>query len=304
MRGEDCGRVEVGRIHSLGSATGSDERSDLFTVRSERKPDDGSTLALSTLGPARVDELAHDGWIDERPGGFELVHREPRPERSVCAPRRELGCLADLVPDPNLTRLEAQDPGERSRGERSDLRRVAQASQIDEESGEPGKIEDSRRAECRGPRRERSGQGTQELQSSVRDGTLGVDVEHADRDSPLAERQRDLAGHRRRRLQVIGIRLNVDDDLPAAKTDGATHDSLLHSDAVRHDGVPALGDEPETSVLEDEDGRKHPVDRLVECIDCSVDRPYRVVGRIGRAHRLLDCSSEQARIERPQDAAR
>ena len=96
--------------------------------------------------------------------------------------------------------------------------------------------------------------------------------------------------------------MDIGDDLPATKSDCAAHDPLLDSDAVRHDGVPALRNEPQASVLEHEGGRKHTVDRGVERVDRCVDGSDRVVGRIRRAHRILDRSGEQAGIERPRHA--
>ena len=88
--------------------------------------------------------------------------------------------MAELVPDPDLTRLDAKHPSERRGGERGDLGGVAHAAQVDEQPGERGKIEDARGAERLGSRRQRRRQRPQELEHPSGKRALGIDVEDAD----------------------------------------------------------------------------------------------------------------------------
>ncbi len=75
---------------------------------------------------------------------------------------------------------------------------------------------------------------------------------------------RRLGGDPREDLQVVRIRVHVEDELAASVTGCASDYPLLDADPVGYDRVAALRDEPEMPVLEDEDRWKQAVDRLVE----------------------------------------
>ena len=160
MSGEHGRRVETLGTDSASAA--ADERADVLTVRTQRKPDDGHAASCRAgRGRRRADG----------PGpGRRGCERCRAPRRSEATPPRSethdasSTGRADLVPHPDLARLEPEDAGERRGRERRDLVRVAQAAEVDEEPRERGQVEPARRSEGRGLRRERCGERAEELQ--------------------------------------------------------------------------------------------------------------------------------------------
>ena len=171
---------------------------------------------------------------------------------------------------------------------------------MDEEACEGRKVERPPRTQRTGKGRERADKGPQRLGGAVRERALGLDVEDTDDGSPGAKRDRELRDHPGQRLDVVRVGSNVRRELRAAEPDRAPDDAALDREAVRDDRIPALRDQPESSVLEHEDRRHGACDRLVERFDGRLDRLLRLVVRTCFVGRALSGSCEKADVDRPK----
>ena len=199
VRCEDGGRVETGSLDLLARP-----RSSRRARRSPRRwPGAGATRAGARSDPSsaerrQVDELADRARVDERACDRSSSLVKCRAIRSVRAPRRRAPADAELAPRPDLAPPDLEHLRERGRRESRDLRRVAKASEVDEEPGESGQVERSRAvSQTDGQGREQVGQRPQELRRVLGQRALGVEVQHADDDAPGTQRQGDLATPRR-----------------------------------------------------------------------------------------------------------
>ena len=143
--------------------------------------------------------------------------------------------------------------------------------------------------------RERAGQRSQRLGSAVGERALGFDVEDADDRASAPQRNRELGDDTRERGDVVRIRADVGRELRSTEPHRPARDPALDRDPVGDDRVPALGDEPEPSVLEDEDGRHDAGDRVVEAVDRSLDRARRLVVRRRRIRRRCAAAASSPR---------
>ena len=292
-------RVDVRR-----RARDADERAELAGIRAERQPDDRLGARACHGGVAELEHLADDARIRLRARRLELVDaRAVRCGRLVDVPDGELGRRAELVPDDDLARLDREHARERrgaraprcrpDRGGCRDGRRVARAPARSSVRLAPERL----RERC-----ERADERPERLGGAVRERALGLDVEHADDRSADAQRDRELGDDARERGDVVGIDRDVGRELCAAEPDRAARDPALDRDPVGDDGVPALRDEPESTVLEHEDRRHDTGDRVVEA---PRPRPRSTCAGSSCARRSrplpLRGSSQQPGVDRPDD---
>ena len=140
---------------------------------------------------------------------------------------------------------------------------------------------------------------TERFGSCLRKRPLGFDVENADDRASAPQRNRELGEDARQGCDVVRIRGDVRRELRTTEPDRSTGDPMLDGDPVGNDGVAALRDEPQPSVLEDEDGRHDAGDRVVEAVDRGLDRA-RGLGAVADRARGL---ARRGREERDVDGA-
>ena len=172
---------------------------------------------------------------------------------------------------------------------------------MDEETRESREVERPPRPKRLGGRSQRSDEWPERVGGSVGQRSFGFDVEDPDHSSTREQRDRKLGGHAREGRDVVGIRAHVDCELRTSESYRPSGYSALDGDPVRDDGVAALRDEPEPSVLEHEDRRHCAGDGLVEDVDRSFDCARGLVVGADRVRGSLRSRSQQTGIDRPDD---
>ena len=125
-------------------------------------------------------------------------------------------------------------------------------------------------------RSKRADERTDRVGGGVGKRALGLDIEDSDDDSANTKRDCELGDDARQRCNVVGIDLDVRRELGASEPDRAACDPRLDRDAVGHDRVSALRDEPQSTVLQHEHRRHDPGHCVVEAFDRCLDRPRRL----------------------------
>ncbi len=160
---------------------------------------------------------------------------------------------------------------------------------MDEQASECGQIERAACAKRFGEWGKDCCQRTNQVRCAVWKCTLRLDVQRSHDEPSDAERNRELREDARKCRDVVRIHPNVGRELWLAAPNRAPHDASLDTQTVRNDRVSALRHEPETTVLEHEDGGK-------KACDVGVKRLH---GRGDGARRLdLLRSSARSRVGR------
>jgi hypothetical protein len=98
--------------------------------------------------------------------------------------------------------------------------------------------------------------------------------------------------------------MHVTDDLAATEAHGAAHDPPLDRNTVWNQGIATLRDEPETAVLEHEDGWKDTARCLVEGTGRSGNRLPRLIVLACGFDRLTNRGREQSALDGRRDASK
>ena len=138
----------------------------------------------------------------------------------------------------------------------------------------------------------------------VRERPLRFDVQRSDDHPPDAQRNGELGEDPGKRRDEVRIHTNVGGELRPAEPNRASHDTPLHTQAVRDDRVSALRHKPEPAMLEDEHGWKKARDGSMERLDGRADGSSRVTDLRGRARSPVDRYRQQAPVDRGRYASR
>ena len=175
---------------------------------------------------------------------------------------------------------------------------------MDEESGERRQIERAACAKLFGEWREDGCQWTDEVRGAVRERALRLDVQRTDDHLPDAQRNGELGEDPRQRRDEVRIHMHVCGELRPAEPHRASHDTPLDTQAIRDDRVSALRDEPETAMLEDEDGWKKACDGSMERLDGRGDGLCRLTDLGGHTRGPVRCNRQQPRVHGRRYASR
>ena len=208
MRSEDCRRVEDSRVHALLRSGDADERADVSSVRAQRQPDDGLSCRVAARG-LEIEDVTDDARVGLCPCRFEPRRGERRLGRLVGVPDGELTSGAEFVPDHELARLHGQHLGERRGTERCDVPGISKAAEVHEQTCQGSEIESPARSELVGERGERTRQWSERFGRSLRERSLGFDVENADDRAFAPQRNRELGEDARQGCDVVRIRGDV-----------------------------------------------------------------------------------------------